>query len=215
MIDPEKAAVVMIDMQNGFIHERSPLHIAGARATVDACACVLNAARRGGMTIVHAVRRYAADGSDVEPCRYDAWLDGQPLSEGCDPAIDTREPSELAPSEGDLTVVKPSFSAFFETNLHEILRDKDISTVVLIGTTTPNCIRSTCYDALSYGYNVAVVEDATSSRTAEVQAANIADMAFIGAFVLSSGEFTKHLLANMDDTARRVRESISRSARMR
>lgn len=215
MIDPEKAAVVMIDMQNGFIHECSPLHIAGARATVGACAHVLDVARRSGMTVVHAVRRYAPDGSNVEPCRYDAWLDGRPLSEGCDPAIDTREPSELAPSEGDLTVVKPSFSAFFETDLHKILRDKGIGTVVLIGTTTPNCIRSTCYDALSRGYNVAVVEDATSSRTEEVQAANIADMAFIGAFVLSSDEFAKHLLANMDDTARQVRENVSRNTRTR
>ena len=215
MIDPGKAAVVMIDMQNGFIHERSPLHIAGARATVGACARVLDAARRGGMTVIHAVRRYAPDGSNVEPCRYDAWLDGRPLSEGCDPAIDAREPEELAPAEGDLTVVKPSFSAFFGTDLHEILLEKGVGTVVLIGTTTPNCIRSTCYDALSYGYNVAVVEDATSSRTDEVQAANMADMAFIGASVLSSEEFAAHLLANMDDTARRVREDVSRNARTR
>lgn len=215
MIEPEQTAVVMIDMQNGFIHERSPLHIAGARATIGACARVLEAARRSGMTIVHAVRSYAADGSDVEPCRYDAWLRGKPLSAGCDPSIDDREPAELAPGDSDLVIVKPSFSAFFGTQLHETLKAAGIRTVVLTGTTTPNCIRSTCYDALSYGYNVAVVEDATSSRTEDVQRANIADMAFIGVFVLSSDAFCERLLADMDDTAGRVREAIHRQARMR
>ncbi|MDO4442901.1 MAG: isochorismatase family cysteine hydrolase [Slackia sp.] len=208
MIEPGKAAVVIIDMQNGFLNERSSLCIAGAQATIPACARVLQAARKAGMTIVHAVRSYADDGSNVEPCRYDTWMRGRPLSQVCESAIGTAEPAELAPALEDLIVVKPSFSAFFGTDLHEILRERGIGTVVLLGTTTPNCIRSSCYDALSLGYNVAVIEDATSSRTQAVQESNIADMAFIGAYVLSSDEFSKSLLADMDDVAERVRRSI-------
>ena len=213
MIDPNKAAVVMIDMQNGFLDERSSLCIAGARASVPACSRVLQAARKAGMTVVHAVRSYADDGSDVEACRYDIWVRDKPLSRACAPEIGPQEPAELAPAAGDLTIVKPSFSAFFGTDLHGILRERGIGTVVLIGTTTPNCIRSSCYDALSLGYNVAVVEDATSSRTSEVQKSNIADMAFIGAYLLSSDEFSKGLLANMDDVAERVRRAIGSGRR--
>ena len=70
-----------------------------------------------------------------------------------------------------------------------MLRDRDIDTVVLAGTTTPNCIRTTCYDALSLGYNVVVLEDATSSRTPAVQKANIDDMAYIGTTIMSCDEF--------------------------
>lgn len=211
MIEPSKAAVVMIDMQNGFIDERSPLCIAGARASIPACARVLETARSHAMTVVHAVRSYAEDGSNVEPCRFDVWIAAKPLSAGCDPAIDDREPEELAARGGEIIVVKPSFSAFFGTDLHETLQGKNIDTVVLTGTTTPNCIRSSCYDALALGYNVAVVEDATSSRNDEVQAANIADMAFIGAYVLSSDEFSRCLLDGMDNTAKRVRDAVRRN----
>ena len=63
-----------------------------------------------------------------------------------------------------------SWSAFFGTDLDFLLRARGIGTLVLAGTTTPNCIRTTCYDALSLDYNVAVIEDCTSSRTPAVQA---------------------------------------------
>lgn len=199
MIDPRSCAVVIIDMQNGFIDDRSPLCIAGASATVPACARVLAAARSNGMAVVHAVRSYAADGSDVEPCRYGVWKQGRPLSQACPAYMNTDEPPSLAPCSDDIVIVKPRFSAFFATDLHDILRRRDVETIVLIGTTTPNCIRSSCYDALSLGYNVAVVEDATSSRNEAVQRANLEDMAFIGAFMLDSYEFADRGLARMPD----------------
>ena len=79
---------------------------------------------------------------------------------------------------------------------------------MLIGTTTPNCIRSTCYDALSLNYNVAVIEDCTSSRTPDVQRANIEDMAFIGASVLDCAAFCARGLADMPDVAAEVAEAV-------
>ena len=104
--------------------------------------------------------------------------------------------------------MKPRFSAFFGTPLDDMLRREGIDTVVLIGTTTPNCIRSTCYDALSLNYNVAVIEDCTSSRTPDVQRANIEDMAFIGASVLDCATFCARGLADMPDVAAEVAEAV-------
>ena len=76
MIDPATSALLMIDMQNGFIDEASSLCVAGARASIPACADALKAARSAGMDIFHIRREYAADGSDVEPVRHDIWLAG-------------------------------------------------------------------------------------------------------------------------------------------
>ena len=87
-----------------------------------------------------------------------------------------------------------------------------VGTVVLIGTTTPNCIRTTCYDALSLDYNVVLLEDCTSSRTPEVQAANIEDMAFIGAHIMTCDEFCERGLANVADVAGGVREACFEEA---
>ena len=49
MIEPARAAFLLIDMQNGFIDAASPLCIAGAAATVPACAHALAAAREAGV----------------------------------------------------------------------------------------------------------------------------------------------------------------------
>ncbi len=184
----------MIDMQKGFIDPGSVLCVAGAKATIPTCAFVLDVARNAGIEVFHVRRQYASDGSDVEPVRHDIWAKGgKPLcAEGKDPhSIDP--PEELRAKAGEEVVIKPRFSAFFDTDLHAMLQEKGIDTVVLIGTTTPNCIRTTCYDGLSLNYDVVVIEDATSSRTEDVQRANIEDMRFIGATILSSEEFAEQI----------------------
>lgn len=212
MIPPRQAALIMIDMQNGFISPESSLCISQAAGTVSACARALARARSLGMVVFHLRRSYAADGSNVEPVRYKTWLEGgRPLCvEGDDP--DSLEaPDLLKPADGDRLMLKPRFSAFFNTPLHKLLRTEGIHTVVLIGTTTPNCIRSTCYDALSLNYNVVIIEDCTSSRTPQVQKANIEDMAFIGAHILSCNEFCQNGLENVSDIAKEVAEHIAQT----
>lgn len=112
MINPSSTALIMIDMQNGFINEASPLCVAGAKKSIPACRRALEYARKHAVSVYHIVRRYAADGSDVEPCRYDTWKDGRPLSNACPEEIGPSEPAELAPLAGEAIIVKPRFSAF-------------------------------------------------------------------------------------------------------
>lgn len=200
MIDSSQAALLIIDMQHGFIDTDSALCVAGAQATLPACTQAINQARKLTIPIFHICREYASDGSDVESTRFESWLaGGKPLSKACVAENSLDFPEEIAPKAGDRVVVKPRFSAFFATDLNETLRAKGINTVVLLGTTTPNCIRSSCYDALSLNYNVVVVEDCTSSRTPAVQATNIEDMAHIGAQIINTKEFCECGLANIRD----------------
>ena len=67
--------------------------------------------------------------------------------------------------------------------------EKGIQHVILTGTTTPNCIRTSCYDAICLDYEVTVLSDCTSSVTNDIQQSNLLDMANIGAHILSSKEF--------------------------
>lgn len=208
MINPEQSALIMIDMQNGFIDEASPLCVAGARASVPACERALRTVRALRMPVFHVRRRYAADGSDVEVARYRTWLNGgRPLSEAWPESLDC--PPGLMPLPGEPIIEKPSFSAFFGTELGLMLRQRDISTVVLAGTATPNCVRSTAYDAFARRLNVVVLSDATSSVTPEVQHENLRDMERIGAFVMSSDEFASGRLEDLPDLAAEAPSSPS------
>ena len=187
VIAPKTSALVLIDMQNGFVEPDGGLCIAGAKATLPACVQALEAARKQSIPVIHVRRHYAFDGHDVELGRLDTWLAaGKPLS---DARPDTLEPCPgLEALPGETIIIKPSWSAFDRTNLEEMLHDLGVTCVILAGTTTPNCIRSTCYDAMAHGFNVAVLSNATSSRSAKVQQANLEDMATVGARIMSTNE---------------------------
>lgn len=185
----KNTALIMIDMQRGFIDPASPLCIPQAEATIPACAELIRRCRSEGIPVIYAVRHYRADGSDVEKARYRVWSEGgRPLSECCDAALSDAFPEEFELLPEDRVIVKPRFSAFFGTSLDLILRRLGIEHLLLAGTTTPNCIRTTCYDALSLDYDVTVVSDCTSSVTEQVQRQNLEDMARVGARIASGAE---------------------------
>ena len=208
MIEPARAAFLLIDMQNGFIDTTSPLCIAGAAATVPACAHTLAAAREHGLAVFHVRRAYAADGSDVEAVRWETWAEGgRPLSAADPASLDC--PPELSPAPGEPVIMKPSWSAFFGTDLAATMRQQGIGTIVLAGTTTPNCVRSTAYDGLALGFNVAVLRDATSSRSPEAQEANLADMEAAGIQLIHTDDFAANGLLHVRDTEAEVARAVA------
>ena len=162
-----KQALIMIDMQRGFLDSASPLCIPSAEATVPACAALIDRCHAAGIPVIYAVRHYRSD---------------------CAAHLSDAFPAAFTVLPQDYVLVKPRFSAFFHTSLDLILRRLGVQTVLLAGTTTPNCIRTTCYDAISLDYDAVVLSDCTSSVTDAVQAANLADMQRIGAAVCASTE---------------------------
>ena len=170
-----KQALIMIDMQRGFLDSASPLCIPAAEGTVPACAALIGRCHEAG----------------VEKPRAAAWASGgKPLSEDCAAHLSDAFPDAFTVLPQDYVLVKPRFSAFFHTGLDLILRRLGVQTVLLAGTTTPNCIRTTCYDAISLDYDAVVLSDCTSSVTDAVQAGNLADMQRVGAIVCASTELT-------------------------
>lgn len=74
-----------------------------------------------------------APGTDFDPC-----LNAQP---------------------GDIEVVKGRYSAFVGTRLDEILRDRRIATVIVLGLTTNVCVQSTARDAWQLDYETITLAD--------------------------------------------------------
>lgn len=107
------SAVVVIDMQNGFLERESPLCIQGAKETVPACSRVIRQAHREQVPVFFVNRRYRADGSDVELVRKERWEQGgRPLSELAGGPLSAENPPELGGGPQDYMLVKPRFSAF-------------------------------------------------------------------------------------------------------
>ena len=186
----KRTALIMIDMQRAYLESESPVCIPGAKETVPACAELIRACRERGIPVVFVARCYRDDGSDVEHPRVESWLKaGRPVSVSAQGILSGQFPEEFGVKPDDYIVVKPRFSAFFGTELDALLRRLGVDSLLMAGTTTPNCIRTTAYDAIVLEYNVAVVRDCTSSATEEIQRVNLEDMARIGVQLVDSKDF--------------------------
>lgn len=206
-LDPTKTALLVIDMQGGFLDEASSMCIPTARGTVPACAAVQEKARELGIGVYFVIRKYASDGSDVEFTRHNDWKwGGKPCSVEDGP-IGWAMPPEFQVKPGDTVLFKPRYSAFFQTNLDGLLRRRGIDTVIVTGTTTPNCIRATVFDAISLDYNAVLLEDCCSSVTEEIQRVNMDCMARIGAVVSDSAAFLAETI-DLPVTIEQVRQEV-------
>lgn len=186
----KRTALIMIDMQRAYLEAESPVRIPGAKETVPACAELIRACRERDIPVVFVARCYRDDGSDVEHPRVEGWLKaGRPVSVSAEGILSGQFPEEFGVKPSDHIVVKPRFSAFFGTELDVLLRRLGVDTLLMAGTTTPNCIRTTAYDAIALEYNVAVARDCTSSATEEIQRVNLEDMARIGVQLIDSKDF--------------------------
>ncbi|MFC5703131.1 cysteine hydrolase family protein [Cohnella faecalis] len=174
--DPNRTALVVIDMQNDFCSpggfgEKLGNDIAPARAIIPVIRKLLQSAREAGLLIVHTREGHLPDLSDCPLAKLErSRRQGAGIGdEGPMGRILVRgEPGhaivpELAPLEGELVIDKPGKGAFYKTNLEPLLERNDIQSLLLCGVTTHVCVHTTLREANDRGYRCLVLEDATAA----------------------------------------------------
>lgn len=171
-IDPHETALIVVDMQNDFGAEggmfaSKGLPIEAARATIEPVARVLAAARGAGVTVVYLKMEFARDLSNLgghDAPNREKHLGfgvgvGDFLIEG---TWNTDIVPELAPQPGDVLISKQRYSGFFQTELDDVLREREIKNLVFVGWTTSVCVESTLRDAFFRDYRCVVLSDCTA-----------------------------------------------------
>ncbi len=180
-----KPALLIIDMQNDFILEGKPLKVAGARGVIPKIQTVLAEFRKRSLPVFHILRVHREDGSDVEIIRKELFRK-QPFAVAGTPGAAVV--TELAPLRHEYIIEKTRMSAFIGTELDLMLRTLGVTTVYVAGIQTPNCIRTTVFDAIAYNYPVVLIDDATGASSDEVHRANVRDMQNIGVGIVKAAE---------------------------
>jgi nicotinamidase-related amidase len=162
VIDPNKTAMIVVDMQNDFVASGAALETPAAREIVPKLAEALRICRDAGIKIIYTAHVHRRDGcdmglfDDLHPpiANRNALVDGTP---GVDIYPD------LAPAVGEHVIKKHRYSGFFGTDLDIILREWGVDTVIVSGTTTENCCHATARDAMFRNYRVVFLSDATAT----------------------------------------------------
>ncbi len=152
-VDPNRTALIVVDMQNDFVEEGGSLVVPDARATVPAIRRLLELARGTGMKVVFTQDTHAE--GDPE---WEIWPEH--VHEG---SWGWRIVEELEPREDELVIRKVRYDAFYGTHLDHFLRLWGVDTLILCGTVANICVHYTAASAALRWYGVIIPRDATSA----------------------------------------------------
>jgi nicotinamidase-related amidase len=178
--DAATTALVIIDMQRDFVlpggfGEKLGNDTSLLLAAVEPTRQVLDMARKKGMLVIHTREGHRPDLTDCPPAK---------LTRGGKTFIGTAGPMgrilvrgeqghdiihQLYPIAGEPVIDKPGKGSFHATDLHQILFDRRIKTLVVCGVTLEVCVHTTVREANDRGYECVVLSDCVASYFPEFQ----------------------------------------------
>ena len=194
-IQAATTAIVIVDMQNDFVHPEGAYGRAGQTSkTISALPArlkrVTNTARAAGGWIV-STHFTLVPGKEGEPFISEHLRALRPfLGKGdfTPGSFGHNLIDELMPA--DIKVEKVAFSAFYQSRMDWILRRAGIETLVFGGIVTNGGVASTARDAHVRDYNVVILEDGCGAFSQEAHDTTIGSLATI-ARIASTDEIIK------------------------
>ena len=167
------SALVIIDMQNGFVHPDGSLPSLGmAMPHIDSVigenAAAIRTARSAGMPVIYTRSVFRPGMVDL-PMRMEGLLPpGFVLLERGSWDADIH--SDLTPEEGDAVIDKNRYDAFLNTPLEQTLRALDVTSVVVTGTVTSICVESTVRSGYMRDFDMLVASDCVAGSPGQHEA---------------------------------------------
>jgi biuret amidohydrolase len=162
-LDPKRCAVMAMDYQNEILGMTPNYREKNLLGTVKR---VLDAARHTSAAIVYITVSFRDDYADA-PAHSPLFQNekgrgvmkaGSPGAAICD---------ELTPQAGDLVINKHCVDPFNGTHLANVLRARDVDTLVLMGVWTNYVVEATARTGADSGYRIIVVIDGCASNSDE------------------------------------------------
>ena len=180
-----RSALLVIDMQHGFIDEGASLEVVAARDIIPNLASLIDAFRKANAPVVFTEFVYAgnvpclrgdpfgvehleSEGSPGFGNKSSNCLIGNNAGKGVESA-DTIP--ALQPRPEELVIRGHTYDKFYGTPLDLALRSQDISHLFITGITTDVCVNSTLIAATQRNYRVTAITDGCASPWSELHEA--------------------------------------------
>jgi biuret amidohydrolase len=178
--EPGRTALVVIDMQRGFLDPGEAMEVPPAREIVPVIQRLLDVFRAKRLPVVFTEFVYSQSvpvlvGSlhpEHRPAPPGAPRGfGRPSSACLEGTASAETVADLAPRPDEMVVRKRGYDAFSGTLLDGALRARNVTSLVVTGTMTDICVLATVTAALHRQYRVTLVEDGVATLWPEIQRA--------------------------------------------
>lgn len=202
---PRRSALLVVDMQNAFVHSDGFAYVPAAAGIVDNINRLAGALREAGGTVIW-IR------TTLSPSGRGAW--SHYIDNFCPPGTGSERRAELSPghpshefwpgleiANADLVVEKDRFSALAAgaSDLQARLVERDIDTLLVAGTLTNVCCESTARDAMMLDFRVLMVEDANAARSDEDHVAGLRTFVQVFGDVVKTSEAISMIRRGSDE----------------
>ena len=181
-LTPGKTALLVVDMQRGFLDPGEAMEVPPARDIIPRIRTLLDLFREKRLPVVFTEFTYSERApllvGELHPEHRRAVPGaprgfGLPSSSCLEGEANVRVAPELAPQAGELVVTKFHYDGFNGTPLDAVLRARRVTHLVLTGTMTDICVLATVVGGMNREYRMTVVEDATATLSPEIQRATL------------------------------------------
>lgn len=163
-----RRALVLVDVNNAFFHERGQFHYAAASDVLQGIRALLDAARAAGTLVVHVREAHHPGLDDFELTKLPAHcIAGE---------FDAEPYPGFEAADGEPEIGKRRYSAFFGTELDLLLREQGIREVIFVGVKTNVCMRASVQDAFAHGFRPVLVRGAVNSNRPNLHEAALEDV---------------------------------------
>lgn len=166
-------ALLIIDLQADVFTD-GPWQVVGAADVLPRAKQVLTAARCLKLPIIHTQEVHRKEMVD-----FGRELDGAEPVHCLENCSGTNFYPELAPIDGEFTVVKRRYSCFFATDLEILLKGLQVETLMIMGAITNVCVHYTALDAHQRDYHFHVIEDCCIGSDWDAHWAALKAMAYL------------------------------------
>ena len=165
-LDPARTALLVIDMQNAFVHSEGTLgssgvDVAPAQATIAPHRTLVEACRAAGTPVLWTIQAHLEQDASRARKRLASHTAKRKRVSALAGTWDAEIVDELADLADDPTdrIVKHRFGAFYETRLDAMLRMLGVEALLVTGVTANACVETTLREAYLRDYDVVAVTD--------------------------------------------------------
>lgn len=162
LFEKEARAVALTEEEKGvleYLHKRHPLASVTNRAPIEPIKKLMQRLQAAGGTIVVTRDCHVASRDWKEFCRFGAHcLCSDDTSTQVIPELDELLRNVEKPG-GDISIKKPTYDAFFNTDLDQQLKSRGIKNLIVVGVLANVCVFHSAAHGALLGYNVFVPAD--------------------------------------------------------